>query len=127
MLGENQCPFMNKKLSKVKTITITITADRRKQRSIIHNSKIDVYRSSEKDFDVNINEMLLTIKTFWETVKPGLAYKTMTQNKNKLTDKNILTTNEEKLAETLNILFTEIVMNLKIPEPLDDNQARPQT
>lgn len=127
MLGENQCPFMNKKLSKVKTITITITADRRKQRSIIHNSKIDVYRSSEKDFDVNINEMLLTIKTFWETVKPGLPYKTMTQNKNKLIDKNILTTNEEKLAETLNILFTEIVMNLKIPEPLDDNQARPQT
>ena len=51
----------------------------------------------------------------------------MTQNKIKLIDKNILTTNEEKVAETLNILFTEIVMNLKIPEPLDDNQARYQT
>ena len=71
--------------------------------------------------------MLLTIKTFWETVKPGLPYKTMTQNKIKLIDKNILTTNEEKVAETLNILFTEIVMNLKIPEPLDDNQAWYQT
>ena len=52
----------------------------------------------------------------------------MSQNKITPIDKNFLITNEEKVAEILKAFFTEIVVNLKIPEHkglltrLEDNQ-----
>ena len=48
--------------------------------------------------------MLKTGKTFFSD-------KTMTQNKITRVDKKTLVTNEEKVAETLNTFFTEIVLN----------------
>ena len=76
-----------------------------------------------------MKKILQTIKRFCKTVKLFLQDKTMTQNKITLIDKNILITNDEKVAETINILNYPFYWNCCEPKnprvnstPLDDNQ-----
>ena len=54
-------------------------------------------------------------KTFSKTVKPFLSDETGNSPKIKLAEKNKIIVNEEKIAETSNTFFTNIVSNLKIP------------
>ena len=48
-------------------------------------------------------------------VKPFLSDETGNSPKIKLAEKNKIIVNEEKIAETSNTFFTNIVSNLKIP------------
>ena len=53
-------------------------------------------------------------KNLWEDCQTLLSDKLMTQNKITPINKNFPVTNKEKVAETLNAFFTEIVVNLKV-------------
>ena len=52
-------------------------------------------------------------KTFWKTIKPFFSDKTYNSPKIRLVEKGV--NNEEKITETFNIFFTNIVSNLRIP------------
>ena len=69
-------------------------------------------RKTVNEFYINTNEkVVIDNKTLLKTVKTFFSDKTMTQNKITRVDKKTLVTNEEKVAETLNTFFTEIVLN----------------
>ena len=69
-------------------------------------------RKTVNEFYINTNEkVVIDNKTLLKTGKTFFSDKTMTQNKITRVDKRTLVTNEEKVAETLNTFFTEIVLN----------------
>ena len=69
-------------------------------------------RKTLNEFYINTNEkVVIDNKTLLKTGKTFFSDKTMTQNKITRVDKKTLVTNEEKVAETLNTFFTEIVLN----------------
>lgn len=69
-------------------------------------------RKTVNEFYINTNEkVVIDNKTLLKTGKTFFSDKTMTQNKITRVDKKTLVTNEEKVAETLNTFFTEIVLN----------------
>ena len=69
-------------------------------------------RKIVNEFYINTNEkVVIDNKTLLKTGKTFFSDKTMTQNKITRVDKKTLVTNEEKVAETLNTFFTEIVLN----------------
>ena len=54
-------------------------------------------------------------KQFWRTVRPLFSDKTKSNEKITLVEDETVTTQDEQNAELLNILFSNVVKNLKIP------------
>ena len=77
---------------------------------------------TEKIFYANFNVKDIADNTqFWRTVKPLFSDKTKSNEKITLVEDETVATQDEKSAELLNLFFSSVVENLKIPEFSDTN------
>ena len=84
-----------------------------------------ILRNVQKQYFGSLDEKHVTDnKTFQKTVQPFLSDETGNSPKIKLAEKNKIIVNEEKISETSNTFFTNIVSNLKIPLYQDIDFAR---
>ena len=95
------------------------------------NKSVSLLRKAKKEYFslLNINKVKDN-KSFWKIVKPFLSNKTISSGKVTLIDADELITDKQKVANTLNDLFSSIVTSLNLPEsqnadPLSDNIDHP--
>ena len=78
-----------------------------------------LYKKQRKIFFNNLNPKFVSDnKLFWKTVKPLFSSKGSYNANVKLTDKDEIIRNDEKVAETLNSFFENAVSRLKLNENL---------
>ena len=119
----NHSPFMKRdspfmKFFKEKTVENRKNYNKRSYCvTLLRKVKKEHYgRLDEKDVTHN--------KTFWKTAKPFLSDKTVKFPTVTLFEKSEIISNQEKIAETFNTFFTDIVSSLKIPPYQDADFAR---
>ena len=101
------------------------TVENRKNYNKQRNYCVTLLIKAKKEYYGSLDEKHVTDnKTVWKTVKPFLSDKTANSPKIALVEKNEIINNEEKIAETFNTFFTNIVSNLKIPPYQDIDFAR---
>ena len=124
-LRGNNMPFMNKSLSRafmrrsqlrIKYLKIRSETSRLaypKQRNLC----VSLLRKTKKDYYANLNEKdIADNKKFWQTVKPLFSDKEKLKEKITLVQGEILSMEDEKNAELLNVFFSSAVANLDMPE-----------
>ena len=101
------------------------TVENRKNCNKQRNYCVTLLKKVKKEYYGSLDEKhVIDNKTFWKTVKPFLSDKTVNSPKITLVEKNEITKNDEKIAETFNTFFINIVFNLKIPPYQDTDIAR---
>ena len=101
------------------------TLENRKNNTKQQNYCVALLRKVKKKYYGSLDKKHVTDnKTFWKTVKSFLSDKTINSPKITLVEKNEIINNEEKIAETFNTFFTNIVSNLKIPPYQNTDFAR---
>ena len=79
-------------------------------------------RKNKRDYFENLkNKVVTDNKKFWKNKSPIFSKKNFHRECITLKQSNKRITNNEELAETLNILFREIVPNLNLDNNLGDN------
>ena len=86
------------------------------------NYCVSLFRKEKKEYFSRLNEKDITDnRKFWHTVKPFLSDKVKSREAIILVDNENIKSNENRVANTFNDLFSNIVKNLKIPEYQCDN------
>ena len=76
-----------------------------------------LYKKERKNFFNNLNPKFVSDnKSFWKTVKPLFSDKASYNASIKVTDKDKIVQNDEKVAEILNSFFENAISNLKSNE-----------
>ena len=127
----NHSPFMNWELLKAVMTGTRLrnkffkekTEENRMNYNKQQNYCVTLLRKANKEYYGSLDEKHVTDnKTFWKTIKPFHSDKTVNSPKISLIEKDQIKHNKEKIAETFNTFFTNIVSNLKIP-PYQDTVA----
>ena len=90
------------------------------------NFCVSLLRKVKKECFSNINEKNITDnRKFWQTVKPFLSEKNKSKEKITLIKNDEILSDDLEVANTLNIFFSNVVKNLKIPEKFVNNNLPP--
>ena len=123
-------PFMNKSLCRAHMKRTRLRNCYLKKRSEQNrlsfvkqrNYCVCLLRKTKKDYYANLNvKDIVDNKQSWRTVKPLFSDKTKSNENITLVEDEIVTTQDEKNAELLNLFFSSAVKNLKITEFSDSN------
>ena len=119
----NTAPFMNKKLSKA-----VMTRSRLKNKFLKNPNAINkatykkhrnyvtrLFKKEKKFYYNNLDTNLITDnKKFWKTIKPFFSDKHNIRKNIILVDDDEIITEDTKVAETMNVFFSEVVEKLEI-------------
>ena len=87
------------------------------------NYCVSLLRKTKREYYSNLDVKNITDnKTFWKIVKPFLLDKVTSTQKITLTENDKIVKNDNDTARVLNTFFSNIVLDLKIP---DDNNCDP--
>ena len=120
-LRGNNMPFMNKSLSKAFMRRSQLRSKYLKKRSETNrlayakqrNFCVSLLRKTKKDYYANLNEKdIADNKKFWQRVKPLFSDKVKSKEKITLVQGKMMSTEDEKNAELLNVFFSSAVSNL---------------
>ena len=121
----NHQPFMNKELSKaimkrsrlrniyIKNGSVSNKNNYTKQRNFCTNLLRKTKHNYYSNMDIN---NVTDNKKFWKAVKPCFTDKINTNEQITLVEKNDIVTDSQKIAETMNDFFINVVEKLEIPE-----------
>ena len=119
----NNAPFMNKVLSKAVMTRSRLrnkclkcpSNDNKMNYKKQRNYCTSLFRKEKKTFYDNIDISLITDnKKFWQTVKPFFSEKHFSRKKMVLVENEKIVSNDQEVADTMNIFFSNIVNNLNI-------------
>ena len=84
------------------------------------NLCVTLLRKSKREFYDNLNEKKLCYnKNFWSVVKPVLLNKVVSNKKITLVEQDNIVENDKKTAILLNLFFSNIITNLRIPQYIE--------
>ena len=93
------------------------------------NKCVKILRNEKRSYYENLNPNILSDnKKFWKMVKPFFSEKSSIKQKVILIENNEILNNDQKVAETLNIFFTDVVKRLGTenefcPLPIEDDST----
>ena len=129
-IRDNHLPFINKEISKeimhitrIRNNFFRNKSDEYKRKYSKHqNYCVSLLRKSKKNYYNNLNGKKITdSKTFWKKFKLFLSYKTPSDEKTTLIEKDKIIKTDSKTTNILNTFFSTIISNLNIPEyPMSD-------
>ena len=125
---DSHLPFMNKILSKeiMKRTRLRnkFLKDQNKENKSRYSKQrnycVSLIRKMKKDYYSTLDVKKVTDnKNFWKTIRPFLTDKIVSTERITLIDNGEVVVTEKDPANVLNIFFSNIVANLKIPEYVD--------
>ena len=123
-------PFMNKTISKeimkrtqLRNKFLKERNDENKRKNASQrNYCVSLSRKTKKDYHGKLNEKDANDnKIFWKAMKPFLSDKIISKEQITLEENNSIISEESIVEKTLNSFFSNIAINLKIPEYKDCN------
>ena len=136
-LRANHAPFMSKLLLKnishrtklrnkfIKNPTMNNKVAYKTQR----NKCVKILRNEKRSYYENLNPNIISDnKNFWKIVKPFFSEKSSQKQKLILIENNEILNDDQKVAETLNIFFADVVKRLGMenefcPLPIEDDNT----
>ena len=114
----NNAPFMNKTLSKAIMTRSRLKRKFHKNPNNMNKNRynqhrnycVNLARRVKKNYYSNIDiNKVNDNKKFWDTIKPCFSEKNITKKKITLIENDIIISGDEKVAETMNLFFSEYI------------------